>query len=297
MNAQKLSDALNHLDDDLIGQATPATRPRRLRRWAAAAAACLVLVAVGAAVLPRLSAPSVTPIVQQAPADAPNGIRKFFNYDGHRYALLEGGATYALTPDQLGEELGVLTGDIQAEPEIAGEDLATTFGEGGTLYRMTNYDPAFRLALQVEDSWYLCENAGRTDGEDVDMALYFETAGFAGSVTGTIIRDHAGSETLAQLDEAQSQELVTLLAAVTPAVLKDEDYQRIGTAQREGRSYQAAFQLADGTEYKFYLIPSPSIAMLGDNRYQLPEDFADAMGSVFENLPVRTPPAMGMPMG
>ena len=80
------------------------------------------------------------------------------------------------------------------------------------------------------------------------------------------------------------------LAQSVPARLSDEQYQQIGQAQREGRSFRVTFDLADGTGYGFYVIPSLDIAMFGDGRYTTPADFSDAFGSFFDGLQQDAPP-------
>lgn len=74
------------------------------------------------------------------------------------------------------------------------------------------------------------------------------------------------------------------MAQSTPAQLSDEQYQQIGQAQRDGESYQISFDLKDGTAYTFYVIPSLNIAMFGDGRYTMAQDFADEFGAFFESL-------------
>lgn len=48
--------------------------------------------------------------------------------------------------------------------------------------------------------------------------------------------------------------------------------------------YDPDFRLADTTRYKLYVIPSLSVAMIGNGRYTLPDEFHSAFDPVFDAL-------------
>ena len=118
----------------------------------------------------------------------------------------------------------------------------------------------------------------------MDMAAYFAAAGFAENVEGVAVYDHSGASLLTELPGEQTEAFVSALAQCVPAQLSEEQYQQIGRAQREGGSFRVVFDLADGTQYGFYLIPSLDVAMFGDGRYTLPQDFSASFGGYFEGL-------------
>ena len=52
------------------------------------------------------------------------------------------------------------------------------------------------------------------------------------------------------------------------------------------------FRLKDSTSYTMYVIPALSIVSAGDNRYLVPEEYAQDLKNVFSELP-QTPLPMG----
>ena len=277
--------------DTMLAEILSAGQNTKIRRFpmkkalTIAAAAAAVVCAVA---LPRLTAvpsapPAPLPVTVGAPAaSSPNGMRRFLNYNGLRYAFLENGAAYTLAEGALGENLGTLTLDIMADPRASGSaDFAATFALGGELFTLTGYDPAFRIAVQLDGLTYLAESVDRLDGSDVDAAAYFKTAGFDRLTERVEICDHMGFEVLNTLEGEAMQSLLDGVAQSVPAQLTDEDYQSIGHAQTEGKSFLLKLHLADGTAYSLYVIPELGISMIGDNRYTLPAGF-DA--SAFDGL-------------
>lgn len=289
MRGGELLDKMELVDPAYVAAAD---RPPQLRRvrWKAWAsiAACLALL-VGSAAVVWMSRQAPLPI-RQAPmmgiaSESPNGPRKYLNYNGCQYVYLENGCPFELTEAHLGEVLGRLEYDILSDREGNGaRDYAATFGVGGTLYQMTGYDPDFRLAVEFEGSYYICEKTGGTDGSALDAAALFETANFQKTVTEIILYDHFGREELGRLSGRDTKVLIKLLSQASPASLTQGDYEAIGKAQKAGKSFLVAFQLADTTRYRLYVIPSLSIAMIGNGRYTLPDEFHSAFDPVFDAL-------------
>ena len=180
---------------------------------------------------------------------------------------------------------------MQADPQrFAGEDLAASFAVGGSLHRLNGYEPAFRVAVRHGEEITLCQRTANLDGTPLDVAACFEAAGLGERAGSVSIYDHMGLSEAALLTDGQGEALRQALLRCTPAELSDEDYQAIARAQSEGRSWQAAFALQDGTQLRLYVIPELGVAMLGDDRYRLPEDFSDSCGSLFEGLEQGPPP-------
>lgn len=289
MRGGELLDKMELVDPAYVAAADrpPQLHKVRWKAWASVAA-CLTLVIASVAVV-RMSRQAPLPI-RQAPtagiaSETPGGPRKYLNYNGSQYVFLENGSPFELTEAHLGEALGRLEYDILADREAnSARDYAATFGVGGTLYQMTGYGPDFRLAVEFEGNYYICEKTGNTDGSALDAAALFEAADFQKTVTEIILYDHFGRDELGRLSGKEAKKLIELLSQVSPASLTNEDYEAIGKAQKAGKSFLVVFQLADTTCYKLYVIPSLSIAMMGNDRYTLPDEFHSAFDPVFDAL-------------
>lgn len=291
MKNKRIFTAFGQVDEKYIEEAAPGNRVRKIQKrsfakWGALAA-CVALIALSITALPHFNDSNSVPLIQKisSASDAPDRMRKYMNYDKHRYAFLENGSTYQFSSEQLVAVLGTLEHDIQKDPQTNGKkDFAATFALGGTIYQISSYDPAFRLVVELDGNYYICENVDATDGTDIDVSAYFESAGFAQNVEQIIINDHAGKNALKTLTGKDVSRLVELLSMVTPAELTNEEYEKIGKAQKSGESYLLSFQLKDTTAYKMYIIPKLSLAMIGDNRYILPGEFATEFDPLFEEL-------------
>lgn len=225
-------------------------------------------------------------------ADAPSGMRKFMNYDGNRYVFMGNATACNLSAGQLGNVLGTLEHDIQADSQTNAKlDFSATFALGGTVYEMADYHPEFRIAVEWEGNYYICQNVGHSDNTPMDIAEYFETARFPETINTIFIYDHMGKEMLAEIPDKEIASIIDTLAQAKPAELNGEDYQKISKEQKEGNSYQLFLNLNDGTVYQLYVIPSLEITMIGDNRYVLPENFADDFDSIFSALSQKPLPA------
>ena len=275
MNAKRVSDALSELDPQYVQEALQykgRSKALRWRKWGAAAACLVVVVALvlgGTSIFARESLPQLQPA---APA-------------ADRYVFLENGAAYSLSAQQLKAALGTLDYDIQADPQANGKkEFSTTFALGGTVYELADYDPAFRLAVEWEGNCYLCQRTGQTDNSPMDAAEYFASARFPERIERVSIADHAGAEVLAEFPGGEISTLIGALAQAQPAALAEEDYLAIARAQTEGASYQLLLELNDGTTSSLYVLPSLQIAMIGDNRYALPDSFSEKFGDLFEGL-------------
>ena len=289
MNAKRVSDALSELDPQYVQEALQYKGRSKALRWRtwSAAAACLVVVAAlvlgGTSMFARESLPQLEPAAPAA--DAPDGMRKMMNYNGNRYVFLENGAAYSLSAQQLKAALGTLDYDIQADPHANGKkEFSTTFALGGTVYELADYDPAFRLAVEWEGNYYLCQRTGQTDNSPMDAAEYFAAARFPERIERVSIADHAGAEVLAEFPGGEISALIGELSQAQPAALAEEDYLAIARAQTEGESYQLLLDLNDGTTSSLYVLPSLQIAMIGDNRYALPDSFSEKFGDLFDGL-------------
>lgn len=218
-------------------------------------------------------------------SEAPSGMRKMMNYGGRRYAFLDNGAPYTLEENALSDALGTLEYDITQDPEAYGAaEFASTFAVGGTIYRLADYDPQFRVAVKWQDQYYLAECVDTLDGTDVDISEFFASADFAETVAQINICDHAGRTVLYTLPDDQTEKMLLTLSQSCPAKPTAEQYQQIARAQQDGNSYRLCFVLQDETEYTMYVIPALSLASLGDNYYTLTSDFSNSFDSIFQDL-------------
>ena len=118
----------------------------------------------------------------------------------------------------------------------------------------------------------------------MDAAEYFAAARFPERIERVSIADHAGAEVLAEFPGGEISALIGELSQAQPAALAEEDYLAIARAQTDGESYQLLLDLNDGTTSSLYVLPSLQIAMIGDNRYALPDSFSEKFGDLFDGL-------------
>jgi len=270
----------------VIAAHAPPKQGVRWHRLGAVVAACLVLAVISATlwVQTQNNSPGL-PRLEPTAAAPPGGMRRMMNYDGIRYIFLEDGAAFSLSLEQIGDAAGVLEYDIQADPETnAKREFSTTYALGGTVRLLTDYDPAFRVAVELDGTYYICQSVGHTDNSDMDASKYFQQARFSEIVEGISIYDHMGRDLLSEVPTKDVASLVEILSQTTPAKLDNDDYQQIAKAQKNGLSYRLSFNLSDGTKYWLYVIPSLDIAMLGDGRYTLPDSFSNQFGTLFDGL-------------
>lgn len=287
---------LGHILESKGAPSQAGTRKRSIAsRWFLPAA-CAAAVFLCIFTVPQLYSPEQPSIViqQVAPgADSPNGIRKTMNYNGFRYVFLENGATYDLDPSVLSQPLGTLNYNIQQDPKTYGStDFAASFAVGGTVYQIDGYDPAFRLAVEWEGQYYIAQCVDTLDNTALELSTYFETAELEDRTEEVQICDHAGQSILSTLTGDDAEALISLLTQSISAELTNDQYQEIARAQRSGESYQLMFRLKDSTSYTMYVIPALSIVSAGDNRYLVPEEYAQDLKNVFSELP-QTPLPMG----
>ncbi|WMJ82950.1 hypothetical protein ACS3UN_01020 [Oscillospiraceae bacterium LTW-04] len=250
-------------------------------------AACCAAVLVAAVTIPNmmdLNKPPQIEVVTPA-ADSPMGIRKIINYNGHRYAFLENGSTYNLNKSEITKSLGELEYDITEDPQNNGtKDFSATFAVGGTVYEISYYNPAFRVAVEFDGNYYICENVDAVGDKTVDVSDYFTKANFVEIVDEIIIYDHFKRNALDAISDKETKQMIAGLSKSSPVVLSNDDYEKIGKAQKSGRSFLLSFELNDKTQYEMYVIPTLGISMIGDNRYTLPDEFVSTYGDLFSGL-------------
>jgi hypothetical protein len=254
----------------------------------------LGLVWGGTLAIPHVMNTNSKPQIQiQVPAaDTPMGMRKMMNYNGHRYVFLENGATFNLDKINLTEELGILEYNIAADPKNnSTKDFAASFAVGGTVYKIPLYAAEFRIAVKQDGNYYIGENVDTLDGTNVNAAEYLAKAKLSEIADALKIYDHFGRNELATIERKQTKQIVGSLEKCTIANLTNNDYETIARAQNEGKSFLLSFALKDGTRFKMYVIPSLKIAMIGDNKYKLSDDFTSDYIKIFDGLNQKPLPA------
>lgn len=295
MNNKELFKIIGGVDGRLIEEADNPVRRRNTRpyvRWGAIAAGIVLVLGLSINMFPDKPQSATTPqITKQAPAASPNGIRKFLNYNGYRYAFVDDGAPFKFSGDEPSKSLGALEFDLKRdieknEPAInAAKDYATTFAFGGKLYEIPSYPSHFRIAVQYEHQFYLAEIVAKVDDTAITAAEYLEISNLKVQVQDFHILNHMGNDVLKKVTTRTSvNAVIDGLYDATNAHLTNKEYEAIADAQSKGKSYLLKFNLKDGTHMNMYMIPELNIVSMGDSYYRLPGMFMNQSGDLFEKL-------------
>ncbi|MFV0400101.1 MAG: hypothetical protein ACK5LX_05710 [Oscillospiraceae bacterium] len=322
--AKKLFRSIGDVDDDLVEEASQAKSKRKpfyplLVKLVAAAAVVALIVGVGVTQLPGLlGGGSVTQILPAAEAgvmtaggqsrggpgtDAPtSNPRPFFNYNGYRYAFRANVMSnipiaYNLTAFDFKKSVGTLEYDLAAvmtgessEQELAGRDYAATFALGGTVWELPGYNPGFRLAVELDDIWYIADVVGRVDGEPLGAKYYIDTAKLDKQVSQILITPLNYGDILGTIDGETASKLLAELKNASPASLTNEEYETFARIQSQGGTYTLVVQLKDATSVEMLITPELGIISIGDDKYHLTDRFVADYGSLFEGLEHIAPP-------
>ncbi|GMK38517.1 hypothetical protein PCCS19_15710 [Paenibacillus sp. CCS19] len=219
-------------------------------------------------------------------------IRKFLNYNGSRYEFLNKGEPYDLSELKLGESepLGKLEYDIAADMLIGGtngyasRDFGTTYLTGGTLYELPGYDPAFRLAVERDDRYYIVQLVGHTDDSVIAADDYAAVAHLDKLAERVELLDGTGSQLLhAWSIEKEVREWIKHIASFEPSgKLTNEQYEQLAKAEASGEAYTLRVALRDGTAIDMPLTPEMCLIAIGDNRYKLSDDWLTTYSYLFQ---------------
>ncbi|MEG1447803.1 MAG: hypothetical protein RSC41_00570 [Oscillospiraceae bacterium] len=289
MNGKDLLKGFSHIEEGILHDADGQKTNIKSRKYLIPIAAVIAAAFAVTIAIPYFftSSTPVAPIPSiNHGADAPMGMRKTLNYEGFRYSFLENGSIYDISADNIGEKLGVLEYSIKENPEVYGKmDLSASFAIGGTIYQINSYDPSFRVAVEFDGNYYIAQRVGSVSGEDILLPDYFETADFISNVENISVCDHLGNTVLQEISKKNDiKAMISLLSQSEPATLSNEQYEQIAKAQSIGKSFMLIFELSDTTEFKLYVIPSLSVAMVGDNRYTLSNEWKQEYSDFFEGL-------------
>jgi hypothetical protein len=207
-------------------------------------------------------------------------VRKFLNYNGSRYAFLNNGEPYDLSEWKLeeSEPLGKLEYDIAADMQNGGtegyasRDFGTTYLMGGNLYQLPGYDPAFRLAVERDDRYYIVQLVGRTDDGSIPAVDYVEAAHLDQLAERVELLDHSSKQLRAWSAMKDVSEWIGRISAFESAgQLTNEQYEQLAEAGSSGETYTLHVALKDGTAIDMLLNPGLRLISIGDSRYQLSE--------------------------
>jgi len=294
MNNKDLFKAIGHVDDNLVEKAstTRRTNKKSYVRWGTFAA-CIALV-VGLAIYKSPSTPQSASLEisqQTQVSSSPTGIRKILNYNGYRYAFVGDGAQFKFTGMEPVQSLGTLEFDINPETgkndgdNNVEEDYASTFAVGGKLYEIPTYPSHFRIAVKYEQNYYLAELVAKVNDSDMTAKEYLDMSNLNEHAKEIHILNHVGNDVLKKMtDHAFVESIIEGLYSATNADLTNKEYEAIGEAQSQGKSYQLQFNIKDGTEMAMYIIPELKVVSMGDAYYQLPDAFFDQFGDIFAGL-------------
>ncbi|WP_168118869.1 hypothetical protein [Paenibacillus sp. HB172176] len=261
----------------------------------------LLLLLIGVPLLtkeePLAEIPQLTPMPATLAAPLKSvrgelpGLRKFLNYNGFRYEFLDNGDAFNLSGAELGEKLGTLDYDLSRTMSSPGSaalqsrNFATTFQAGGMLYAMKSYDPAFRLAVEKDGSYYVAQLAGKADNSIMDAAELMKHADLNRLTKQVEIYNGNGATLLQRVDsrkmiESWIRELSKSEAAID---LTDTQQEAIANAEHEGGSYQLKFQLRDGTSIRMIVLPKLGLITIGNGKYYPTESLLENFRQLVSN--------------
>ncbi len=254
------------------------SKSKKIKQWVGVAASLMVVAGIGM-IWKQSNIPTNPNEPQNAiesPANCENGPRKIMNYEGYRYAFINDGTEFEIKENSLGQKLGNVSKDA-------------TFGAGGTIYSLNEYNSEFRVAINFEGKFYIAQNVAKSDDSAIDIKDYFNKMGINDRITKVEILDHMGTKVLKTLDKDAANILINSFKQTKIAELSNENYEAIANAQSTGKSYKISFVLEDGTKVENYIIPSMGYVSIGDytcTSETLQQQVSDIFeGLVQENLP------------
>lgn len=289
MKNKDLFKAIGSIDDELIENAGRKKRNNRFDfiKWGLLAASLLLVFGIGTAKIQKNS-PISPEVPGQSMAADPMGPRKMFIYNGYRYEFVDNGAEFAFPGGELDKALGILEFNMLDEnkrEEYAGKEFAATFALGGTLYEIKGWESGFRVAVQLGEQYYLAQIVAKFDEQPITADQYITLSNLKELAESVHILSHMGSENLEEItDNLQIEALINELCRSDYENLSNEQYEEVGRAQSEGKSFQLEFVLKDRSHIRMYLIPELKLVTMGDNIYRLHESFGDDFNHLFESL-------------
>lgn len=274
MNNKDLFKAIGYIEDSLVEKAnmTSRTNKKSYGRWGTVAA-CAVLLLGGLAIYklgPTPLSDSLEISQQTEVSSSPAGIRKILNYNGYRYEFVGNGAEFKFTG---------------LDDKSLGKDYDSTFAVGGGLYEIPTYPSHFRIAVKYEQNYYLAEIVAKINGPEMTAKEYLEMSNLKELAQEINILNHIGNDVLKRItNQAFIDSIIEGLYSTKNVDLTNKEYENIGSAQSQGKSYQLQFNMKDGTQMAMYIIPELKVVSMGDTYYRLSNVFFDQAGDIFSGL-------------
>lgn len=241
----------------------------RRRQWTLAAASLVAVVglSVSMQMINTTTEPTNTGITISAPSSTQGmGMRKFMNYNGHRYVFLEDTYQVDIEEDDLIQALDTLetqlTYDGTSDPT---EQLATSFAIGGTIWEVEQYNPSYRVVVALEGNYYLCENMGRSDDQVFNLSQFFDEAKFSDRVEHIEMAYRNDNEQIARLNKADSVFLLELISESEFLMPSEIDFETFFSEE----PIRVKVVLDDQTRLEMVIVLSQNIIGIGDNYYSM----------------------------
>ena len=256
----------------------------RPRQWMYVAASLLVVVGVGSYVGKQSLMTPPSYMEQENPSYGQQvGVRKFMNYKGYRYVFLEEipqNIDFSSLTNQLGQLESLL---IFGETTDTAKEYATTFAQGGTIWESKDYNPDYRVVVEHEGQYYLCENVGRSDDTYFDLAHFFEAADFGERALGIEVSRRIDGIFITELDQQTSKALLEDISKSRFLETDQIPYEELASDEAREKSITLKILLSDETSLEIFATPSLRILSIGDNYYQISEAVQESLKGIMSN--------------
>ena len=215
-------------------------------------------------------------------SDIMPNMRKFMIFNDKRYVFLNNGALYDFD-EELTEKLGTLDNEMKFGLEAAAKsNSSSTFAVGSEIYKIPYYDENFRVAVKGEEGFYICQSVDAINDE-VDLSEYFKSANIIKNTKNIFVYNHFGNECLGELKNREFKKLIKIITNASEKEFSNEEFEAIAKSQSNGESFKIVLILKDETTFEFYIIPNLSVVMVGDNRYEVSEEFSNDLKEIFKD--------------
>lgn len=245
------------------------------------AAACVVLAAMGIFRMKQTEVDPSTPPVNDGPiheepiSDPPvqdAGMRDFLNFNGYRYEFLNTKDSSFIESSLL-EKVGQIEHLIDfMNPHSSSvspdTDLASTFGVGGEIYKLKDTDSYFRIAVKLDDDYYLCQNVGTVDTSSLNPEEYIEKSDLKNKVQEASLLENITRKKVKNLSKDKSLSIIDAISESEIIALNNDDYETLSQLKNKER-LTISFKLKDGTRFEVGYIEKMNLLSLGDSYYKI----------------------------
>ena len=209
---------------------------------------------------------------QTSPSEV--GVRKFMNYNGNRYAVLDNISDELLNSLELSNYLGTLNTPIDfydnnESDSSMSTNFSSTFALGGEVWETSKYDSRYRVIIKDVNKLYLCEMVGKSNDSTIDIDEFIIYGDFHNRISEIDII----SSTNSLLNTLLGKELDLFINELSTATFTSSsslDYDKLFSEESRASSLNIVFKFDDGTTTNAILYPHLSVISLGDNYFSLP---------------------------